>query len=192
MPDCVTGPAAPESLHDVLVASLQRWRMLLMRALEKEASRFSPERTEAAKIIQVLVQVRVPSPRRSEHACSSMHSTQHSSCSVLLLCVRLLLPCGQHPAPQQQGLPHCVCFSRCSCQRCPGQVPVLLFRSLVAVANSETDPMRRVCLEILRIACMRRECLRAMAGSGGFQPLFAATVDPICKVWHSSDARHAS
>ena len=37
---------------------VQRWRLLLMRGLEKESSRFSPERTESAKIMQVIVQVR--------------------------------------------------------------------------------------------------------------------------------------
>ena len=66
-------------------------------------------------------------------------------------------------------------------QRCPEAVPVLIVRSLVAVANSESDPMRRVCLEILRIASLRRECIVAMAKAGGFLPLFAAVVDPMCK-----------
>ena len=35
----------------------QRWAVVLMRSLEREASRFSAERVEAAKIMLALVQV---------------------------------------------------------------------------------------------------------------------------------------
>ncbi len=36
----------------------QRWVVVLMRSLERESSRFTPERVEASKLVNILIQVR--------------------------------------------------------------------------------------------------------------------------------------
>ena len=82
----------------------QRWSMLRMRGLEKEASRLSSERTEAAKIIQAIVQV-CSSPDVCTWPCDQDHyvttidivtllslSTIHDGIDAVHIFVRLLTP----------------------------------------------------------------------------------------------------
>ena len=130
-----------------------------MRSLERESTRFTPERVEAAKLMHALVQVSTP---RAAALSFPVRDDAHRSaytCYRSRLCLWLLRR-----------------------QDCPERVTVLQFRALTAVAGSEVDPLRRVCLEVLRVACLRKQCTRAMVHANSFDALFAATVDPSCKV----------